>query len=281
MPNYVNDLWPGSPQDQASPSTSRSRSRSTSRSSAPGSRASSRSSSRSRSRPRPRRHSRSRSRSRRRQQRKYRRYSRSYSRSRSRSYSRGRRYRERYRERYHERPRPHRHSRSRSRYGRSRADDALVPGRRRYGFGRTRYPEERPRWRARSRSRSRSRTPFRLTEKDRMELLEIAKANAAKALGTTNIDLPASLRTIGIAKEKSRGTAMPSGAKFELSEKQMEDGTKSLSEKSPQRRNIAFSANNSVAKPIQKTTKAAAEEISSGLPKIDKKKSPYGLWIPV
>ncbi|XP_048206494.1 arginine/serine-rich protein 1 isoform X1 [Perognathus longimembris pacificus] len=254
MPNYVNDLWPGSPQDQASPSTSRSRSRSTSRSSAPGSRASSRSSSRSRSRPRPRRHSRSRSRSRRRQQRKYRRYSRSYSRSRS---------------------------RSRSRYGRSRADDALVPGRRRYGFGRTRYPEERPRWRARSRSRSRSRTPFRLTEKDRMELLEIAKANAAKALGTTNIDLPASLRTIGIAKEKSRGTAMPSGAKFELSEKQMEDGTKSLSEKSPQRRNIAFSANNSVAKPIQKTTKAAAEEISSGLPKIDKKKSPYGLWIPV
>ncbi|KAM4871592.1 arginine/serine-rich protein 1 [Thomomys bottae] len=288
MPNYVNDLWPGSPQDKASPSTSRSgrssrlssrsRSRSTSRSSGPDSRSSSRSS-RSRSRHRARR----RSRSRRRQQRKYRRYSRSYSRSRSRS--RGRRcYRERDREqRYHERPRRPRHSRSRSRSraGRSRADDALAPGRRYYGFGRTRHPEERPRWRERSRSRSRSRTPFRLTEKDRMELLEIAKANAAKALGTTNIDLPASLRTVGIAKEKSQGTAIPSGAKFELSEKQMEDGTKNLSEKSPQRRNIAFSANNSVAKPIQKTAKTAAEETSSGLPKIDKKKSPYGLWIPV
>ncbi|XP_069893710.1 arginine/serine-rich protein 1 [Dipodomys merriami] len=287
MPNYVNDMWPGSPQEKPSPSTSRSgrssrlssrsRSRSTSRSSGPDSRGSSRSSSRSRSRPRPRR--RSRSRSRRRQQRKYRRYSRSYSRSRSRSYSRGRRYRER----YHERPRRSRRSRSRSRsrYGRSRADDVLAPGRRYYGFGRTRYPEERPRWRERTRSRSRSRTPFRLTEKDRMELLEIAKANAAKALGTTNIDLPASLRTVGIAKEKSRATAIPSGAKFELSEKQLEDGTKNLSEKSPQRRNIAFSANNSVAKPIQKTAKAAAEETSSGLPKIDKKKSPYGLWIPV
>lgn len=38
---------------------------------------------------------------------------------------------------------------------------------------------------------------------------------------------------------------------------------------------------NSVAKPLEKTTKAAVEETSSGSPKIDKKKSPYGLWIPV
>lgn len=42
-----------------------------------------------------------------------------------------------------------------------------------------------------------------------MELLEIAKANAAKALGTTNFDLPASLRSV--AKETS------SGAKMEVS----------------------------------------------------------------
>jgi hypothetical protein len=64
-----------------------------------------------------------------------------------------------------------------------------------------------------------------------------------------------------------------------LLEKQTEDGTKNPSEKS-QQRNITFSVNNSVAKPIQKTAKAT-EETSSGLPKIDKKKSPYGLWIPV
>lgn len=225
---YVNDMWPGSPQEKASPSTSgsgrssrlssRSRSRSSSRSSRPHSHSSSRSSSRSHSRPR--RSRRSRSRSRRRHQRKYRRYSRSYSRSRSRS--RGHRY---YRDSRYERPRryyqspsPYRsRSRSRSR-GRShhrRSYYAITRGRRYYGFGRTVYPEDRPRWRERSRtrSRSRSRTPFRLSEKDRMELLEIAKANAAKALGTANFDLPASLR----AKEASQGAVSSSGPKMEKS----------------------------------------------------------------
>ncbi|CAH7437640.1 Rsrp1 [Phodopus roborovskii] len=231
MSKYVNDMWPGSPQEKASPSTSgsgrssrlssRSRSRSSSRSSGPDSRSASRSSSRSHSRPR--RSRRSRSRSRRRHQRKYRRYSRSYSRSRSRS--RGRRY---YRDsfygpprRYYQSPSPYRsRSRSRSR-GRShhrRAYYAITRGRRYYGFGRTVYPEDRPRWRERSRtrSRSRSRTPFRLSEKDRMELLEIAKANAAKALGTASFDLPASLRTA--AKETSQRAAVSSsGAKMEVS----------------------------------------------------------------
>lgn len=48
---------------------------------------------------------------------------------------------------------------------------------------------------------------------DRMELLEIAKANAAKALGTANFDLPASLR----AKETSQGTVSSSGPKMEVS----------------------------------------------------------------
>lgn len=113
-----------------------------------------------------------------------------------------------------------------------------------------------------------------------MELLEIAKANAAKALGTANFDLPASLRTV--AKETSqRAAVLSSGAKMELSEKQAEDETKTPSEKSSTQRNIAFSSNNSIAKPLQKTAKAATEETSSGSPKIDKKKSPYGLWIPV
>lgn len=223
---YVNDMWPGSPQEKASPSTSggssrlssRSRSRSSSRSYRDDSRSASRSSSRSHSRPR--RSRRSRSRSRRRHQRKYRRYSRSYSRSRSRSrshrYFRDSRY-ERPR-RYYQSPSPYR-SRSRSRSGgrsyHRRSYYAITRGRRYYGFGRTVYPDDRPRWRERSRtrSRSRSRTPFRLSEKDRMELLEIAKANAAKALGTANFDLPASLR----AKEASQGPASSSGPKVEVS----------------------------------------------------------------
>lgn len=51
-----------------------------------------------------------------------------------------------------------------------------------------------------------------------MELLEIAKANAAKALGTTNFDLPASLRKVLASKEMNCGTAVPnSDAKFEVS----------------------------------------------------------------
>lgn len=295
MSKYVNDMWPGSPQEKASPAasdsghssrmSSRSRSRSSSRGSGPDSRSRSRSSSRSHSRPR--RSGRSRSRSRRRHQLRYRRYSRSY--SRSRSGSRGRRHhRDGYYgrpRRYYQSPSPYRsRSRSRSR-GRShhrRSYYAITRGRRYYGFGRTVYPEDRPRWRERSRtrSRSRSRTPFRLSEKDRMELLEIAKANAAKALGTANFDLPASLRMT--AKETSQGPAVLSnGSKMEHSEKQAEDRTRNASEKSSAQRNIAFSSNNSVAKPVQKMVKAVAEETPSGSPKIDKKKSPYGLWIPI
>ncbi|XP_008071257.1 arginine/serine-rich protein 1 [Carlito syrichta] len=285
MSNYVNDLWPGSPQKD-SPSTSGSgrssrlsswsRSRSSSRSSRPYPRFSSRSSSRSRSRHR---RSRSRSRSRRRHQRKYRRYSRSYSRSRSPPRSR------RYRERRSGSSRRYYRSRSRSRSrGRwhSRRASAITRVRRFHGFGRTVYPGEHSRWRVRSRTRSRSKTPFRLSEKDRMELLEIAKANAAKALGTTKIDLPASLRTVPAAKETSHRTAVPNnGAESELLGKLTEDGTKNPSDKSSQQKSIAFSSNNSVAKPIQKSAKAAAEGTSSGPLKIDLKKSPYGLWIPI
>lgn len=51
-----------------------------------------------------------------------------------------------------------------------------------------------------------------------MELLEIAKANAAKALGTANFELPPSLRTVLVSKETNCGTAVPNnGAKFEVS----------------------------------------------------------------
>lgn len=53
---------------------------------------------------------------------------------------------------------------------------------------------------------------------DRMELLEIAKANAAKALGTANFDLPASLRSVPVSKERNQETAvLINGAKSEVS----------------------------------------------------------------
>ncbi|XP_066126167.1 arginine/serine-rich protein 1 [Saccopteryx bilineata] len=283
MSNYVNDMWPGSPQQSPAASgrssrlssAARSRSRS-SRSSRSRSSVSSRWSSRSRSRPR----CRSRSRSRRRHQRRCRRYSRSYSRSRS-----GSRSRRRFREQHRRSPSSGRscsRSRSRSR-GRSyyRRAYAVARGRRHHGFGRTPYPEERRRWRARSRSRTRSPTPFRLSEKDRLELLEIAKANVAKALGTTNFELPPSLRIVPVSKETNRGTAVSNnGAKFELSGKLIEVGTKNANEKSSQQKSI--SSDNSVAKPmLQKPVKATTEETSSGSLKVEQKKSPYGLWKPI
>ncbi|XP_036112819.1 arginine/serine-rich protein 1 isoform X1 [Molossus molossus] len=286
MSNYVNDMWPGSPQEsplasgRSSRLSSETRSRS-SRSSRSRSSEASRWSSRSGSRPRRR----SRSRSRRRHQRRYRRYSRSYSRSLSRSRSR-RRHRERHycsSRRYYRSPSPDRsRSRSRSR-GRSyhRRANAVTRVRRYYGFGRTVYPQEHRSWRGKSRSRSRSPTPFRLSEKDRMELLEIAKANAAKALGTTNFELPPSLRIVPVSKERNGETAvLKNGAKFELSEKLTEDGTKNANEKSSQQKSISL--NSSEAKPVlQKSAKATAEETSSGSPKINQKKSPYVLWKPV
>uniref|UniRef100_A0A670IKA5 Arginine/serine-rich protein 1 n=1 Tax=Podarcis muralis TaxID=64176 RepID=A0A670IKA5_PODMU len=207
MTVFMDDLTLSSPKER---SRSRSRSscsrRSSSRSSSRSSystRSSSSTSSSSRS------WSRSRSRSRLRAKRncswRCRRYSRSYSRSRSRS--RSYKYRERYHPRYHKRYRrspPRYRSRSRSpgrpcyrrSYSRSRSRS-----RRYYGFGRTIYPEAYRSWRSRSRSRSRSRTPLRLTEKEKRELLEIAKANAAKTLGTDNVVLPASLKIGTISKE--------------------------------------------------------------------------------
>ncbi|XP_036991801.2 arginine/serine-rich protein 1 [Artibeus jamaicensis] len=288
MPNYVNDMWPGSRDESPSASGRSSRLSSAAGSRSPrSSRSRSSVSSRWSSSSRSRRRSRSRSRSRRRHQRKYRRYSRSYSRSRSRSRSR-RRYRESHyvvSRRYYRSPSPspdRSRSRSRSR-GRSyyRRAYAVTRGRRYYGFGRSVYPEEHRSWRARSRTRSRSPTPFRLSEKDRMELLEIAKANAAKALGTTNFELPPSLRVVPVLKETNHETIIPNkGAKFELSEKLTEDGTTNASEKSSQQKSSSFN-NNFVAKPmLQKSAKAIAEETSSGSPKTQKK-SPYELWKPV
>ncbi|KAM7138541.1 arginine/serine-rich protein 1 isoform 3-T3 [Macrochelys suwanniensis] len=184
MTNYLDDLTQRSPKERVSRSKSKTgRGRSSSRSSCSSQSSSSTStSSRSWSRSR----SRSRSQARRNGSRRYRRCSRSYSRSRSRSRSL------QYRGRYHPRTyRRYRHSPPRSR---SR-------GRRYYGFGRTIYPWSYRSWRSRSRTRSRSRAPLRLSDKDKRELLEIAKANAAKALGTDNIVLPASLRVYSLSKE--------------------------------------------------------------------------------
>ncbi|KAM6399621.1 arginine/serine-rich protein 1 isoform 1-T1 [Rhynochetos jubatus] len=238
--------------------------------------------------------SRSRSQARRNGSRRYRRYSRSCSRSRSRSrgYVRYRgRYHARHYRRYHRSP-PRYRSRSRSwsrgrsyyrrSYSRSRSRSR---GRRYYGFGRTVYPEAYRSWRSRSRTRSRSRSPLHLSEKDKRELLEIAKANAAKALGTDNIVLPASLKTLPPSKEikTAKQEYEDPAESAEPPRRATEDMTKSGLERATIQRSISFSPNNTMAKPIlQKPVIHVVKEpaISLGREE-DRKGSPYGQWVPV
>ncbi|XP_054658067.1 arginine/serine-rich protein 1 isoform X1 [Grus americana] len=293
MTDFMDDLTLSSPKKRelslrSKRSCDRSSTRSSSRSSC-----SSRSSSNSSSSASCRSWSRSRSRSwaRRNGSRRYRRYSRSYSRSRSRS--RGyTRYRGRYHyRRYHRFP-PRYRSRSRSwsrgrsyyrrSYSRSRSRSR---GRRYYGFGRTVYPEAYRSWRSRSRTRSRSRSPLHLSEKDKRELLEIAKANAAKALGTDNIVLPASLKIVTPSKEikKEKQEHEDAGESAEQPSRTAEDITKSGLERVTLQRSISFSPNNTMAKPVlQKPASHVVKEpvISLGR-EDDRKGSPYGQWVPV
>ncbi|CAN8200468.1 unnamed protein product [Coccothraustes coccothraustes] len=289
MAEFMDDLTLGSPEPRESPARSRrSCARSgSSRSSSRSSRSSSSSSSSGRS-SRSWSRSRSRSRSRRRSSRRSRRRSRSYSRSRSRSRG-SRRYRGRYRPRRYRHRYGRRRSRSWSRgracyrrsYSRSRSRSR---GRRYYGFGRTVYPEAYRGWRSCSRSRSRS--PLHLSEKDKRELLEIAKANAAKALGTDNIVLPASLKISAPAKEiktekQEREEATESA---EQPGSAAEDVTKAGMERATIQRSISFSPNNTMAKPaLQKPVShvVVKEPVVSPPREDDRKGSPYGQWVPV
>ncbi|XP_030320139.1 arginine/serine-rich protein 1 [Calypte anna] len=298
MTDFMDDLTLSSPKKRESSvrsrrSCPRSSRRSSSRSScSSGSSSSSSSSTSARSWSRSR--SRSRSWARRRSSRRHRRYSRSYSRSRSRS--RGYlRYRGRYRGRHYRRyPRSPPRYRSRSRswsrgrsyyrrsYSRSRSRSR---GRRYYGFGRTIYPEAYRSWRSRSRTRSRSRSPLHLSEKEKRELLEIAKANAAKALGTDNIILPASLKILPPSKEikNEKQEQEDPDESAEQPRRVAEDMTKSGVERAAIQRSISFSPNNTMAKPVlQKPMSHVVKEpaVSPGREE-ERKGSPYGQWVPV
>ncbi|KAM9606228.1 arginine/serine-rich protein 1 isoform 1-T1 [Morphnus guianensis] len=297
MTGFMDDLTLSLPKKRESSlrskrSCDRSSTRSSSRSSC-SSQSSSSSSSSASSRSWSRSRSRSRSWARRNRSQRYRRYSRSYSRSRSRSRGymryRGRYHARHYRRYYRSPPRYRSRSRSWSRgrsyyrrsYSRSRSRSR---GRRYYGFGRTIYPEAYRSWRSRSRTRSRSRSPLHLSEKDKRELLEIAKANAAKALGTDNIVLPASLKILTPSKEiKNEKEHEDPGESAEQPRRLAEDMTKSGMERATIQRSISFSPNNTMAKPVlQKPASHVVKEptISPGR-EDDRKGSPYGQWVPV
>ncbi|XP_041828850.1 arginine/serine-rich protein 1 isoform X1 [Melanotaenia boesemani] len=286
--------------DQESPSSARSRSRSTSGSGSSSSRSghyrggrrgrhrssssssshtssSSTSSSRTRSRSRPRCHRRSSrcgcvdhgrySRGHRRSPpRRYRAHSRSYSRSASRDrYTRhGRSYRSRSRSR----------SRSSGRWSRYRRPMSHF----RSTFSRS--PSRAYRGRSRSRSPGHS---VSLSVNEKRKLLEAAKVNAMNIMGVEKLELPESVKPILSEQSESRRLSpepingVRQGSKKTKPQDTEEDPEESSPKRSP-RGKIAFSINNSVAKPT-----VVGPSSAKVTPRVDSYESrkPYGHWIPI
>ncbi|XP_048413865.1 arginine/serine-rich protein 1 [Stegostoma tigrinum] len=225
--------------------------------------------------------------------RNYRRSRRTCSRSRSRSWSRSCYRRSRCRmsyrspQRYRSRPRysrSYRRPRSSLRYRRSRSRSwSRSPSRFRSGYYGFAYKTQ-PRSHQRSRSRSRDRS-FHLTQKDKQKLLEIAKANADKLLGKSNICLPPSLRPASplnnerLFEMKTNSDAVKALTRKEY-KKEAEDDEPlqkltSASSRIETNHWIAFSVKNTVAKPLnQKTANTSRES-----PEYKRKGSPYGQWV--
>uniref|UniRef100_A0A096M8Y7 Arginine/serine-rich protein 1 n=1 Tax=Poecilia formosa TaxID=48698 RepID=A0A096M8Y7_POEFO len=258
---------------------SRSSSSSSSSSCRSGSSSSSRSRSRSRSYPRCYRHSsrcrcdnhRSYGGYRRPPPRRYRAHSRSFSRSpprryrgRSRSYSRS----------------PPRHYRARSRsYTRSPVSDRYSRHRRSYrSRSRSWSPARWSRYRGRSRSRSSGRS-VSLSLRDKRELLEVAKANAMRMLGVEKLDLPESVKPILSEQPAARSSSPePVTVKTTLLHNLKDESEPGVSSPRMESRKIAFSVNNSVAKPT-----VVAPSPAKVTPRVDSVESrkPYGHWIPI
>ncbi|XP_072404452.1 arginine/serine-rich protein 1 [Chiloscyllium punctatum] len=224
-------------------------------------------------------------------QRSYKRSRRSCSRSRSRSRSRScyrrsrcqmsyrspQRYRSRSRcSRSYQRPR------SSLRYRRSRSRSwSRSPCRFRRGYYGFAYRTQ-PRSHQRSRSRSRDRS-FRLTQKDKQKLLEIAKANADKLLGRGNICLPSNLRpanplTERLFEMKSNSDAVKAVTRKDYKKAEGDEPLQKLTSppaKIETNHWIAFSVKNTVAKPLSQKTANTSRDSPEQKPK----GSPYGQWV--
>ncbi|KAL4624153.1 arginine/serine-rich protein 1 isoform X1 [Arapaima gigas] len=230
------------------------------------------SSSRSRSRPHPRchrasSHSRCSRRRYRSPPRRYRAHSRSYSRSPTPRWSRMR-------------CRGRSTSRSWSR-SRSRSRSRSI-GHRLYGFvGRARFISS-PCRRSRSRSRSPIGANIHLSIDDKRELLRIAQANAAKALGVETLELPASVKPILAAPEEPLHSkcmrldgAVLRNTVQQHKERESEEGPSP--KMSPRNKLITFSIHNSVAKPTAAGASGSPESPASSRTA----GSPYGQWVPI
>ncbi|XP_027857354.1 arginine/serine-rich protein 1 [Xiphophorus couchianus] len=224
--------------------------------------------------------------------RRYRAHSRSFSRSPPRRY--------RGRSRSHSRS-PLRHYRAHSRsYSRSPVSDRYSRHRRSYRsrsrswsparWSRYRRPASQLRYRySRSpsmtyRGRSRSRSSGRsvsLSLRDKRELLEVAKANAMRMLGVEKLDLPESVKPILSEQPAARGSSPEpvTGVRHGSQKTHLEDEAEpGVSSPRIEGRKIAFSINNSVAKPTVVTPSPA--KVTPRVDSVESRK-PYGHWIPI
>ncbi|KAK2853064.1 hypothetical protein Q7C36_008265 [Tachysurus vachellii] len=125
-----------------------------------------------------------------------------------------------------------------------------------------------------------------LTQKDKMELLNIARENAAKILGVEAVKLPASVRCF---EEQMKKTIAPDTEKrvradpVAVNKPSQDEGeaNENVSRTSPSRKPITFSISNVVAKPPSSPTHHVTEsKVTSRADRIGNR-MPYGRWIPV
>ncbi|XP_041828851.1 arginine/serine-rich protein 1 isoform X2 [Melanotaenia boesemani] len=167
----------------------------------------------------------------------------------------------------------------------------------RYSRGHRRSPPRRYRAHSRSysrsasrdrayRGRSRSRSPghsVSLSVNEKRKLLEAAKVNAMNIMGVEKLELPESVKPILSEQSESRRLSpepingVRQGSKKTKPQDTEEDPEESSPKRSP-RGKIAFSINNSVAKPT-----VVGPSSAKVTPRVDSYESrkPYGHWIPI
>ncbi|KAF4089928.1 hypothetical protein AMELA_G00043950 [Ameiurus melas] len=123
----------------------------------------------------------------------------------------------------------------------------------------------------------------RLSQKDKMDLLNIARENAAKILGVEVVTLPASVRFVKEQVEKTRrGSDTEKRVRADPVPPQGEGRADvEISRTSPARKTINFSVSNAVAKPSSSPTLHVTEsKVTSRADRVGNR-MPYGQWIPV
>ncbi|XP_037551192.1 arginine/serine-rich protein 1 [Nematolebias whitei] len=134
------------------------------------------------------------------------------------------------------------------------------------------------------RGRSRSRSPIKslsLSLHDKKKLLEVAKTNAMQMFGVASLDLPESVKPILSEDPESKRSSPEPMTRLRQDSPKTEDSEPEPDESSPKmspRMKIAFSDNNSVAKPT-----VAVPSSAKVTPRVDSVESrkPYGHWVPI